>query len=223
LAVDIVVMKAVNADNEASAQQVRMKLDAARVTGLNVMSSPGSGKTTLLEATIKRMRGELRFAVIEGDVFTAADAERIAGHGVQVVQLNTEGSCHLTAHMISEVLPRIDLEDVDFLVIENIGNLICPASFSLGEHFKLACLSTPEGTDKPQKYPRLFSISQLNIITKADMAGLAGFDIECASQWLHKLNPTAPVITTSARTGDGMAEWIQWLRSVHGGQVLPSA
>lgn len=216
--VDIVVMKAVNEQNARHAADVRAALDAACVVGLNVMSAPGSGKTTLLEAVIKRLSGRLRLGVVEGDVFTALDAERIAGQGVPAVQLNTEGSCHLTAHMLKEVLPRFDLAELDLLVIENIGNLICPASFELGEHFRIACLSTPEGMDKVAKYPRMFSITQLNLITKADLAGAVDFDLASVREQLTRLNPTASVIVTSARTGEGMDELCEWLTTACAGR-----
>jgi hydrogenase nickel incorporation protein HypB len=210
--IDIVVMKAVNEQNAARAADVRAALDAQGVLALNMMSSPGSGKTSLLEATFQRLAIELRFGVIEGDVYTALDAQRIAKHGVQVVQINTEGSCHLTAHMLQEVLPRLDLSAMDVLVIENIGNLICPASFELGEHLRVALLSTAEGADKVEKYPKLFSISQVNVITKADLAEYVDFDIAGAVRQLRALNPTAPVLVVSARTGEGLDGWCDWLR-----------
>lgn len=212
MTIDIVVMKAVNAENDARAAEVRGILDAHGVLGLNMMSSPGSGKTTLLEATFEHLGDKLRFAVVEGDVYTSLDAERIAGHGVPVVQVNTEGSCHMTAHMLLAALPHIDLSTIDVLVIENIGNLICPASFTLGEHLRIACLSTPEGPDKVEKYPRLFSVSQANLITKADLAPLLDFNIETVKDHLAKLNPAAPVMVTSATSGLGIRQWCDWLR-----------
>ncbi|MBN2082359.1 hydrogenase nickel incorporation protein HypB [bacterium] len=205
-------MKAVNAENDARAREVRTQLTERGILGLNFMSSPGSGKTSLLEETIKRLTGELRFAVIEGDVFTAMDAERIARHGVEVIQLNTEGSCHLTAHMILEVLPRLNLDGIDILAIENIGNLICPTSYDLGEHRRVACLSTAEGEDKVDKYPKLFSISDINLLTKADLAPHVNFDLDRVAAKLAALNTKAPVITTSVNTGEGLDAWSDWLR-----------
>jgi len=210
--IDIVVMKAVNAENKARAKEVCAQLTERGILGLNFMSSPGSGKTSLLEETIKRLAGELSFAVIEGDVFTAMDAERIAQHGVEVIQLNTEGSCHLTAHMIVEVLPKLKLDGIDILAIENIGNLICPTSYDLGEHKRVACLSTTEGADKVDKYPKLFSISHVNLLTKADLAPHVNFDLDEVAAKLAKLNTAAPVITTSVNTGEGLDAWCDWLR-----------
>ena len=209
--VDIVVMKAVNAENAARAAEVRAQLDAHCVLGLNLMSSPGSGKTTLLEAMFTHFAGGLHCAVVEGDVYTSIDAERIAGHGVEVVQVNTEGSCHMTAHMLKETLPRFDLSALDCLIIENIGNLICPASFDLGEHRRIALLSTPEGADKVEKYPKLFSISHATVITKSDLAAVLEYDIAAVTEQLRKLNPEAPVFVLSAKSGEGVSAFCDWL------------
>ncbi len=209
--VDIVVMKAVNDDNAQHAATVRGMLDGLNVVGVNLMSSPGSGKTALLEATIARLRGTLNCAVIEGDVFTALDAERMARLGVPTVQLNTEGSCHMTAHMIERVIPTLDLAGVDLLFIENIGNLICPASFELGEHYRVACLSTAEGGDKVAKYPKLFGLTHANVVTKTDLAPYVDFDLSAVRAGMQALNPHAPVLETSARTGEGLEAWCEWL------------
>jgi len=211
--IDIVVMKAVSEENARHAATVRAQLDAHGVLAINMMSSPGSGKTALLEAAIGALRGELRIAVVEGDVFTALDAERIQRLGVPVVQLNTEGSCHLTAHMIEAVLPRLDLASIDLLAIENIGNLICPASFDLGEHSRVGCLSVAEGSDKADKYPRLFSLSHVNVITKVDLVPHVDFDVRAVEEKLRQLNPEAPVLVTSVRSGEGIDAWCDWLRS----------
>jgi hydrogenase nickel incorporation protein HypB len=209
--VDILIMKAVNAENTARSVEVRALLDARQILGLNFMSSPGSGKTSLLEATFARLGGRLRFAVVEGDVYTALDAERIAQHGVQALQINTEGSCHMTAHMLLEALPRLDLARIDVLVIENIGNLICPAGFALGEHQKVALLSTAEGADKVDKYPRLFAESQLNVITKTDLAPYVDFDVAAVLAHLQRINPAAPALAVSAKSGAGLEAWCEWL------------
>jgi hydrogenase nickel incorporation protein HypB len=209
--IEIVVMKAVNEDNAQHAAAVRQLLNGLNVVAVNLMSSPGSGKTSLLEATIARLAGQLNCAVVEGDVFTALDAERIAKLNVPTVQLNTEGSCHLTAHMLERVIPGLELSGVDLLFIENIGNLICPASFDLGEHYRVACLSTAEGQDKVAKYPKLFGITHANLITKTDLAPHVDFDIAAVRNSLRRLNQYAPVFATSARTGEGLDEWCEWL------------
>jgi hydrogenase nickel incorporation protein HypB len=209
--IEIVVMKAVNENNAQHAAAVRGMLDELNVVAVNLMSSPGSGKTSLLEATIARLAGQLSCAVIEGDVFTALDAERIARLNVPTAQLNTEGSCHLTAHMLERVIPELDLGGVDLLFIENIGNLICPASFDLGEHYRVACLSTAEGQDKVAKYPKLFGVTHANLITKTDLAPHVEFDLAAAHGALQRLNPHAPVFRTSVRTGEGLDEWCEWL------------
>jgi hydrogenase nickel incorporation protein HypB len=213
LPVDIVVMKAMNEDNAKHALAVREMLDAADTVCINMMSSPGSGKTALLEAVITHLHGELRCAVVEGDVFTALDAERIAKLGVPALQLNTEGSCHLTAHMLERVVPSLNLDEIDLLFIENIGNLICPASFDLGEHFRMACLSTSEGMDKVSKYPKLFGISHANVITKADLAPYVDFDMEIVRDLLLRNNQHAPVFATSIKSGEGVDDLCEWLVS----------
>jgi hydrogenase nickel incorporation protein HypB len=209
--VNIVVMKAINADNTQHASAVREMLDKMNVVGVNLMSSPGSGKTSLLEATITQLRGMLNCAVVEGDVFTALDAERMAKLGVPTVQVNTEGSCHMTAHMLEQVIPALDLTAVDLLFIENIGNLICPASFELGEHYRVACLSTAEGADKVAKYPKLFGITHANLVTKLDLAPHVDFDLAAVRAGMRALNPHAPVLALSARSGEGIDEWCEWL------------
>lgn len=213
MTVDIVVMKAVNEDNAKHATVVRGMLDDANVVGVNLMSSPGSGKTTLLEATIAQLGDTLRCGVIEGDVYTALDAERIAKLGIPVLQLNTEGSCHLTAHMLEEVLAGIELERLDVLFVENIGNLICPASFDLGEHYRVALLSTAEGMDKVAKYPKLFGLSHATVVTKADLAPHVDFDVDAVRLQLQQVNPHSPVHVTSAKTGEGIDIWCEWLVS----------
>ena len=186
--VEIVVMKAVAADNQAHADSVRKMLDKHRVIALNLVSSPGAGKTTLLERTI-RDNPDLKIAVIEGDIFTDRDAARIEATGAPSIQLNTEGSCHLTAAMIQTVLPKLDLPSLHFVVIENIGNLICPAGFPLGEHKRVTLLSTPEGSDKVQKYPLAFSTADVVLITKNDIAQAVSFDLSTVLKDLSGINP----------------------------------
>jgi hydrogenase nickel incorporation protein HypB len=211
--VDIVVMRAVTSDNQAHADKVRAMLDEKNVIGLNMISSPGAGKTTLLERTIKD-NPDLRFGVIEGDVFTGRDASRIEAVGAPSIQLNTEGACHLTANMIETVLPRLKLGDLDFVVVENIGNLICPAAFALGEHRRVVLLSTPEGSDKVQKYPHAFNTADLVLVTKMDVAGAVGFELSVVLEDLKAVNPKVEPMLLSAVSGEGLDRWYGWLRSL---------
>jgi hydrogenase nickel incorporation protein HypB len=211
--VDIVVMKAVSTDNQAHADAVRKILDKSKVIGLNLVSSPGAGKTTLLERTIKD-NPDIKMAVIEGDIFTARDADRIEAAGAPSIQLNTEGACHLTANMIEDVLPKLDLSSLDFIVIENIGNLICPAGFPLGEHKRVTLLSTSEGSDKVQKYPLAFNTADVILITKTDIASAVGFDMSIVVKDLSGINPKVEPWPMSVVSGEGMDRWYTWLRSI---------
>jgi hydrogenase nickel incorporation protein HypB len=207
-------MRAVNEENDLIANEVRALLNDYGITAFNIMSSPGSGKTSLLESTLAAMKDELRIGVIVGDLFTTKDAERISAFDVPVVQINTEGSCHLTAHMIHETLSEFDLEAIDCLFIENVGNLVCPGSFDLGEDYRIVLVSTPEGNDKIEKYPKMFRMASVNLITKVDLTEAADFDIGDALAKMQLLNPDAPVFQISVKTCAGMGDWIKWLRSV---------
>ena len=211
--VEIVVMRAVSADNQAHADAVRKILDQNRVVGLNLVSSPGAGKTTLLERTIKD-NPDLKMAVIEGDIFTDRDAARIEATGAPSIQLNTEGACHLTANMIEAVLPKLNLPQLDFLFVENIGNLICPAGFPLGEHKRVTLLSTPEGSDKVQKYPLAFNTADVILITKMDIAPAVDFDMSVVRKDLKGVNPKVEPWPVSMITGEGLDRWYEWLRSI---------
>lgn len=210
---DIIVMKAITSNNEAHADEVRKILDKNKVIGLNFLSSPGSGKTTLLVKTILD-NPDLKFGVIEGDVFTARDAERIEKAGAPSVQLNTEGACHLTASMIETVLPKLDLTKLDFLVVENIGNLICPSAFRLGEHKRIVLLSTPEGSDKILKYPQAFNTSDVILVTKMDIADAVSFDMNIVMEDLKAVNPNVDPWPVSVVTGEGLDRWYGWLREL---------
>ena len=181
---------------------------------VNLMSSPGAGKTALLEATADALREEFRIAVVEGDLETENDAERIRQKGVPAVQISTGSACHLDAHMVHDALHDLDVHDADIIFIENVGNLVCPASFDLGQHANVALLSTPEGHDKPAKYPVMFRAADLVIISKADLLPVLGdFDPSYAEGCLRQLASTAPLINVSARSGEGMAAWLEWLRA----------
>jgi hydrogenase nickel incorporation protein HypB len=204
-------------ENDHTAMHNREHFDSHNVLAINLMSSPGAGKTALLEATIQSLHEHfgdgLNIAVIEGDLETENDAERIRRHGVKAVQIATGSACHLDAHMIHDALHHLELAPLDVVFIENVGNLVCPASFDLGQHINVALLSTPEGDDKPAKYPVMFRAADLVLVSKCDLlAVLDDFKPERAKQYLHDIASAAPVIELSAKTGDGMASWFDWLK-----------
>lgn len=206
--------------NDHQARHNREHFDRHRVLAVNLMSSPGAGKTSLLEATIDALDGNLRVAVIEGDLETENDALRIREKGVPAVQISTGSACHLDAHMVHTALHEMQLDDIDVLFIENVGNLVCPASFDLGQHFNVTLLSTPEGDDKPAKYPVMFRGAELVIISKADLLPILGdFDPVHATDCIRQLANNAPVLEVSARSGAGMDRWIDWLRAEKAGLV----
>jgi hydrogenase nickel incorporation protein HypB len=198
--------------NDHQAAHNREHFSEHGVLAINLMSSPGAGKTALLEATIEAFGDKYRIAVIEGDLETENDAERIRAKGVPAVQISTGSACHLDAHMVHGALHDLDLQDIDILFIENVGNLVCPASFDLGQHFNVALLSTPEGDDKPAKYPVMFRAADLVLITKSDLlAVLDDFDPDEALRCLRQLASSAPMLNLSAKTGDGMHNWVNWV------------
>jgi hydrogenase nickel incorporation protein HypB len=202
-------------ENDHIAQHNREHFNAHGVTAVNLMSSPGSGKTALLEATIKALGNEFRIAVIEGDLETENDAERIRSHGVTAIQITTGSACHLDAHMVHDALHNLELADFDIVFIENVGNLVCPASFDLGQTANIALLSVPEGDDKPAKYPVMFRTADMVMLSKCDLLPiLDDFKPERAEQYLRHLASSAPVIRTSAKSGEGMEEWLNWLREL---------
>ncbi len=179
---------------------------------INIISSPGSGKTTLLEKTLGRLRPEYNAGVIEGDIFTTKDADRIAAHQVPVVQINTGGGCHLDSKMVEKVLPEFDWNKMDLMVIENVGNLVCPADFDLGEAFKVAVLSIVEGDDKPAKYPVIFRNAKVAIINKIDLKDFTDASIENMKRDIVAINPEIKIFELSCRTGEGLDQWIEWLK-----------
>ncbi len=198
--------------NDHQAAHNREHFSEHGVLAINLMSSPGAGKTALLEATIEAFDGKLRIAVIEGDLETENDAERIRAKGVPAIQISTGSACHLDAHMVHDALHDLDLHGIDVLFIENVGNLVCPASFDLGQHFNVALLSTPEGHDKPAKYPVMFRAADLVLVTKSDLlAVLDDFDPAEALRCLRQLASTAPMLNLSAKTGDGLSGWVDWV------------
>ena len=201
------------AKNNDFAARNRRWFAAHGVQALNLVSSPGSGKTTLLCATIRRLHGTQAVAVIEGDQQTANDAERIRATGAPAVQINTGKGCHLDADMIARALPRLPLDPGTLLFIENVGNLVCPAAFDLGEAAKVAILSVTEGEDKPLKYPDIFAAASLVLLNKSDLLPHLDFDLEYALDCLRRVNPRAPVLSVSAKTGEGLDAWLAWLRT----------
>jgi hydrogenase nickel incorporation protein HypB len=204
--------------NDALARANRVHFDEQRLVVLNLISSPGSGKTTLLEHTIDRIGDEIRIGVIEGDIETERDAERIRAKGVPAVQLTTGGACHLDASMIHRGFHQLQKEPggdaIDLLVIENVGNLVCPATFDLGEHQRVVLVSVPEGPDKPAKYPKAFTSSQLFLITKTDLLPYFDFEVAEARKEALGLNPSLQVMDFSATSGEGFDVWLDYLRDL---------
>ena len=208
----ISVLKNLMTENDQVAAHNREHFDKNNVLAINLMSSPGSGKTALLESTIKQLKKQFRIAVIEGDLETENDAERIRNQGVPAIQITTGSACHLDAHMVHDAVHNLSLKDLDIVFIENVGNLVCPASFDLGQHLNVTSLSVTEGDDKPSKYPVMFRASDLMLLTKTDLLDvLDDFDTGKAEHNLRQLASSAPVFELSARRGDGMVNWFDWL------------
>lgn len=209
----VTVLKNLLHENDHTAAHNREHFHRHGVLAVNLMSSPGAGKTSLLERTVQALRGELRMAVIEGDLETENDAERIRAQGVDAVQITTGSACHLDAHMVHQALHRLDLDAVDILFIENVGNLVCPASFDLGQHRNVTLLSVPEGDDKPAKYPVMFRAADAVLLSKSDLLPvLDDFSPERAREYLRALANPAPVIDVSVKTDGGIDAWLDWLR-----------
>lgn len=209
---EIQVMEDILGKNDALAAENQVLFAKKGIFALNLMGSPGAGKTTLLERTIAALKDDLQLAVIEGDLFTSKDADRIARFGVPVIQINTSGGCHLDAGMIQKVLMQLDLNALDLLIIENVGNLVCPAEFNVGEDAKAVVLSITEGDDKPLKYPLVFKESSITILNKVDLLPYTNFDIAAAKKDIRKIHPQAKVVEVSCTTGSGLEEWYEWLR-----------
>ncbi len=199
-------------ENDHQAAHNRAHFDAQQALVINLMSSPGSGKTALLEKTAEQLQGRFNIAVIEGDLETENDAQRLRNKGVRAHQISTGSACHLDAHMVHDALHEFSLEGVDILFIENVGNLVCPASFDLGHHLNITLLSTTEGDDKPAKYPVIFRAADLMIISKTDLlAVLDDFSSERATKHFRQLAKAEPVLSLSAKNGEGMNAWLDWL------------
>ena len=192
--------------NEAAARLLRERF-AARTLVPNLISSPGSGKTTLLEATVRLLAGRLRLAVIEGDIATERDADRLRALGAPAYQILTGGACHLDARQVDRALAEANFGELDLLFIENVGNLICPTSYDLGEDFKVVLLSVTEGDDKPFKYPAIFARAEVAVLTKVDLLPHVSFDLDAVREQLATLNPAGELLLTSSTTGEGLPEW----------------
>lgn len=204
--------RSVTASNDADAEALRKEMKKKGVLLINLMSSPGSGKTTLLSRTIKDIGNELKIAVLEADIESAVDAERIEALGAKAIQVHTDGMCHMDAGMTREGLEAMGFEEIDLAVLENVGNLICPAEFDTGAGKNVMILSVPEGDDKPLKYPLMFQKSDALVITKTDALPYFDFDMEQCSKRAKHLNPDIRIFAVSAKTGDGMSEWETWLK-----------
>jgi len=200
------------AKNNGYAEANRRYLSAQGIFALNLVSSPGSGKTTLLVKTIAALNGAMPLAVIEGDQQTENDAERIRAAGAPAIQINTGKGCHLDAQMVGQAMHQLGLQDDSLLLIENVGNLVCPASFDLGEAHKVVILSVTEGEDKPLKYPDMFRAAGVMLLNKCDLLPHLTFDADLAIEYAHRINPKLQVIRISATSGEGMAEWLDWIK-----------
>lgn len=210
------VVEQVTKANDQIAQQNRQLLDATHTVAVNLMASPGAGKTSLVMRTIEAMRGRLRVGAIEGDTASQVDADKVATTGVPVVQINTGGGCRLDANMVRPALYELPLDEIDLLLIENVGNLVCPAGLALGEHVNVVISSIPEGDDKPYKYPGIFTVVDAVVINKTDLLPYLEFDLPDFRRLIEGLNPRARFFQVSCRTGEGISEWAQWLADQFG-------
>ena len=208
---EIKVLKDILDANEQIAERNRRLLDSNNVFAVNLMSSPGAGKTSLILETIRRLKGKIRVGVVEGDVSSSLDAETIGKEGVPALQINTGGACHLDANMLSNALSNLPLQDIQILFIENVGNLVCPAEFALGEHKKVLVSSIPEGDDKPFKYPLMFQKADAVLINKIDLLPYLKFDTQTFSQAVRGINEKVEIFQISCATGQGIQEWVSWL------------
>ncbi len=206
------VKQSVFAANDKEANELRLNLKEKGVFLLNLMSSPGSGKTTTLQRTIEALKDEMKIGIMEADIDSEVDAQTISDTGVKAIQLHTGGMCHLDAAMTKQGLEGLEIDEIDLAVLENVGNLVCPAEFDTGSSKNAMILSVPEGHDKPLKYPLMFSICDVVLINKIDVLPYFDFDMEKCREYVHMRNPQAKVIPICARTGEGMDEWYDWLR-----------
>ncbi|MDH7487893.1 MAG: hydrogenase nickel incorporation protein HypB [Anaerolineae bacterium] len=197
--------------NDQIAQENAAALQSHRILAVNLMASPGAGKTSLILQTARALDGRLRLGVIEGDVASRIDADKVAAAGIPVVQINTGGACHLDAPMIRQALRALPLDEIDVLIVENVGNLICPVEFRLGETLRVMIASVPEGHDKPYKYPGIFTAVEAVVINKMDLAPYVDFDLDALREAIRGMNPRAEIFEVSCRTGEGIDRWADWL------------
>jgi hydrogenase nickel incorporation protein HypB len=209
----VTVLQDIMSANDQIATKNLEVLDRYNVLAINVMSSPGSGKTSLILATIKQLRDKVRMAVVEADIASTIDADKIINEGVPAIQINTAGQCHTDANMISSALINLSLNEIDLLFLENVGNLVCPAEFKLGLHKNVMLLSVPEGDDKPFKYPLMFSTVDAVVISKMDYFPMSDFNLDRFEKAVKGMNPKVRIFRVSVKTGEGMEEWIKWLES----------
>jgi hydrogenase nickel incorporation protein HypB len=208
---EVSVDKDILSANDQVAAENRSRLAAGDVTAVNIMASPGAGKTSVIAETADRLPADLRPGVIEGDLASSIDTDALLARGIPAVQINTGGNCHLDAPMIRTALPRLPLGEIGVLFIENVGNLVCPAEFDLGAALAVVVASVPEGHDKPYKYPGMFAAADAVLLNKADLLAYFDFDLDYFRRGLAMVNPDAPLFLVSCRTGEGMAEWVNWL------------
>jgi hydrogenase nickel incorporation protein HypB len=209
----IEVKEEILSDNIKLAEEIRERLRIRKTMLLNLMSSPGSGKTSLILQTVEALRGSLRLGVIEADIDSTVDAEKVAARGIRTIQLRTGGFCHLDAAMVTRGIDAMDLDELDLVIIENVGNLVCPAEFDTGAHKNVMILSVPEGDDKPLKYPLMFSVCDLLLINKIDYLSLSDFDTARLRKRVLVLNPRIAILEVSCKTGVGIGSWIGWLKA----------
>jgi len=213
---EIKVLKNILSANEQIAERNRQLFKSNDIFVVNLMSSPGAGKTSLILETIKGMKGKARVGVVEGDISSSMDAEAVGKTGVPVIQINTGGACHLDAGMVNNAIENLPLQDIDLVLIENVGNLVCPAEFVLGEHRKVIISSVPEGDDKPFKYPLMFNVADAVLINKTDLLPYLKFDIKTFSQAIKGINEKLDIFQVSCVTGQGIGQWVSWLLSQMG-------
>lgn len=199
--------------NDEKARKNQNRLDEYGIVAINIMSSPGAGKTSLIWQTLNRLKSESRVAVIEGDIASQVDADKLHQHGVPIIQINIPGGCHLDANMVENALDNLPLKELDLILIENVGNLVCPAEFNLGEHKKVVLSSMTEGDDKPYKYPLMFSEADVVLVNKLDLLPYLDFNASYFYEGITRLNPEVKIFQVSCKTGEGMEPWFSWLLS----------